>query len=145
MASSDKLLIKWDNMSSSPSFRDIWDNKEMMDVSLSCGEEEVRAHRVVLAACSPKLGSVLTKHAHRPHPIIYLAGMKLSHIKDILHFMYHGKVLVPTEELNSFLKVAEELQVKGLIGAGPEESPEKEKEADSSTVTSSRYRTVPGG
>ena len=130
---SEKLLIKWDNISSCPSFRDIWDNKEMMDVSLSCGEEEVGAHRVVLAACSPKLGSVLTKHAHRHHPIIYLAGMKLSNIKDILYFMYHGKVLVPTEELNSFLKAAEELQVKGLIGAGQEESPGKE--ADSSTVT----------
>ena len=138
MASSEKLLIKWDNMSSSPSFRDLWDNKEMMDVSLSCGEEEVGAHRVVLAACSPKLGAVLTKHAHRHHPIIYLAGMKLSNIKDILYFMYHGKVLVPTEELNSFLKAAEELQVKGLIGAGQEETPGKE--ADSSTVTNTTSR-----
>ena len=120
VTTSEKFHIKWDNISNSPSFRDIWDNKEMMDVSLSCGEEEVGAHRVVLAACSPKLGAVLTKHAHRHHPIIYLAGMKVSHIKDILHFMYHGEVLVPTEELNAFLKVAEGLQVKGLNGGGEE-------------------------
>ena len=135
MATSEKLLIKWDNISSCPSFRDIWDNKEMMDVSLSCGEEEVGAHRVVLAACSPKLGSVLTKHAHRHHPIIYLAGMELSHIKNILKFMYHGEVLVPTDELNAFLKVAEELQVKGLNGAGQGESEGKD-EANTSTASS---------
>ena len=138
MASSEKLLIKWDNISSCPSFRDIWDNKEMMDVSLSCGEEEVRAHRVVLAACSPKLGSILTKHAHRQHPIIFLAGMELAHVKNILHFMYHGEVLVPHEELNSFLKVAEELQVKGLNGSGQES---REKEANSSqTINTSTSR-----
>lgn len=137
MAPSEKLLIKWDNISNSPCFRDIWDNKEMMDVSLSCGEEEVAAHRVVLAACSPKLGSVLTKHAQRHHPIIYLAGMKLSHIKNILHFMYHGEVLVPTEELNSFLKVAEELQVKGLNGAGQGESPGKDEAASSTAANTS--------
>ena len=135
MAPSEKLLIKWDNISKSPSFRDIWDNKEMMDVTLSCGEQEVGAHRVVLAACSPKLGSILTKHAHRHHPIIYLAGMELSHIKDILYFMYHGEVLVPTEKLNSFLKVAEELQVKGLNGAGQGESQGKDASASSPKVT----------
>ena len=112
----------------------------MMDVSLSCGEEEVGAHRVVLAACSPKLGSVLTKHAHRQHPIIFLAGMELSHVKNVLHFMYHGEVLVPHEELNSFLKVAEELQVKGLNGSGHGQEG-REKEANSSKATNTSTST----
>ena len=35
-------------------------------------------------------------------------------MQAVLNFMYHGEVNVAQEELNSFLSVAEDLQVKGL-------------------------------
>ena len=35
-------------------------------------------------------------------------------MQAVLNFMYHGEVNVAQEELNSFLAVAEDLQVKGL-------------------------------
>ena len=111
---SEKFHIKWDNMANSPSFRDIWEKKEMMDVSLACEGEELRAHKVVLAACSPKLESILRKYSNQQNPTIILWGMKLSLVKAIISFMYQGEVQVDMEELDSFLKIALELEVKGL-------------------------------
>ena len=48
------------------------------------------------------------------HPLLYLKGVKYTDLVSVLDFMYHGEVNVAQEELNSFLAVAEDLQVKGL-------------------------------
>ena len=70
-----------------------------MDVRLVCGEEEVGAHRVVLAACSPKLRTVLSRLSHHQHPLIYFWGMDISLVKALLTFMYHGEVNIAQEEI----------------------------------------------
>ena len=41
----------------------------------------------------------------------------------VLNFMYHGEVNVAQEELNSFLSIAEDLQVKGLTQNKPDNIP----------------------
>ena len=41
-------------------------------------------------------------------------GVEFTNLIYVLNFMYHGEVNVAQEELNSFLSVAEDLQVKGL-------------------------------
>ena len=64
-------------------------------------------------ACSPFFQSVLRQNPHQ-HPLIYLKGVKLSDLKSVLDFMYHGEVNVAEEELNSFLAVSKQLRVKGL-------------------------------
>jgi len=106
--------LKWDNKKSCPSFSDIRELNDLMDVRLMCGEEEVGAHRVVLAACSPKLRTVLSRLSHHQHPVIYFWGMDISMVKALLTFMYHGEVNIAQGEIQSFLKLAEELEVKGL-------------------------------
>jgi len=111
--------LKWDNKGSTPSLGDIKEMTDLMDVSLACGEDQLGAHRVVLAACSPKLRSLLSRHSHRhQHPVIYLLGITVSQVEALLSFMYYGEVNIAQEDLQSFLKVAEELEVKGLVGAG---------------------------
>jgi len=45
---------------------------------------------------------------------LYLKGVKHEHLVLVLNFMYHGEVNVAQDELNSFLAVSEDLQVKGL-------------------------------
>merc|ERR1712045_85170 len=45
---------------------------------------------------------------------IYLRGVSYSDLVSILDFIYNGEVNVAQEDLNSFLAVAEELQIKGL-------------------------------
>merc|ERR1712129_512131 len=57
--------------------------------------------------------SVLKRNPHQ-HPMIYLNGVQYESILSVLNFMYHGEVNIAQEHLNSFLAVAEDLQVKGL-------------------------------
>ena len=43
-----------------------------------------------------------------------LKGVRFSEMLSVVNFMYCGEVSVAQEDLNTFLTVAEELQVKGL-------------------------------
>ena len=57
----------------------------------------------------PNLSSRRTSH---PHPMLYLKGVVGKDLHGILNFIYRGETKVAEEELNAFLSVAEELQVK---------------------------------
>ena len=88
---SEKFHLKWNDFESSisSSFRDIKEEKDFMDVTLACEENQIGAHKVVLAACSPKLKSILSRNPHQ-HPLLYLRGIKYNDLESLLTFMYHG-------------------------------------------------------
>jgi hypothetical protein len=73
----------------------------------------MEAHRVILAASSPFFQRLLKKNKH-PHPLIYMRGMKASQLSAIIDFLYLGEANVIQEDLEAFLALAEELQLKGL-------------------------------
>eukprot|EP00092_Neocalanus_flemingeri_P037237 GFUD01040549.1.p1 GENE.GFUD01040549.1~~GFUD01040549.1.p1 ORF type:complete len:337 (-),score=75.19 GFUD01040549.1:10-1020(-) len=112
---SEKFCLSWNDFESniSLSFRELREEKDFFDVTLSCGDEQIQAHKLILSACSPFFRSVLKKNVHQ-HPLLYLKGVKFCDLQAVLNFMYHGEVNVAQEELNSFLAVAEDLKVKGL-------------------------------
>ena len=56
-----------------------------------------------------------------PHPLLCLQNVKQADLLAVLDFMYLGEVQVVQENLASFLLVAEELEVKGLMRNSPEE------------------------
>merc|ERR1719222_1444621 len=66
------------------------------------------------------------KHSH---PLIFMRGMKSEDLVAIIDFLYCGEANVYQENLDSFLAIAEELQLKGLMGARNDEKLE-EKELD---------------
>jgi len=113
--SSEKFCLRWNDFESNIScaFRELREDKDFFDVTLACEEKQIEAHKVILSACSPFFRAVLRKNPHS-HPLLYLKGVKYSDMQSVLNFMYHGEVNVAQEDLNSFLSVAEELQVKGL-------------------------------
>lgn len=94
-------------------FREIKEEKDLFDCTLSCGVRQLKAHKLILSACSPFFRTILRQNQHQ-HPLLYLKGVEYSDLQAVLDFMYHGEVNVAQEELNSFLAVAEDLQVKGL-------------------------------
>ena len=49
-------------------------------------------------------------------PLIYIRGMKSVDLLAIVDFLYCGEANVFQENLDSFLAIAEELQLKGLMG-----------------------------
>jgi len=113
--SSDKFCLRWNDFESniSVAFRELREDKDFFDVTLACEEQQVQAHKVILAACSPFFRGVLKKNQHA-HPLLYMRNVKHADLLAVLNFMYHGEVNVAQEDLNSFLAVAEELKVKGL-------------------------------
>ena len=116
MGSSDKLCLKWGDFQSNigNSFGDMRQDIELSDVTLVCdGNENIEAHKVVLAASSNFFSNILKKIKH-PHPLLYMKGIQTNQLNDVIDFIYHGEVNIYQEDLVGFLALAENLQLKGL-------------------------------
>jgi len=111
----EKFCLRWNDFEKNinNAFKELRDDKDFFDVTIACDDEQIQAHKVILAACSPFFRNVLRRNPHQ-HPLLYLKGVKFSDFQAVLNFMYHGEVNVAQDELNSFLAVAEDLRVKGL-------------------------------
>jgi len=127
MGSTEKFCLRWNDFESniSVAFRDIREEKDFFDCTLSCGSRQIQAHKLILSACSPFFRSVLKQNPHQ-HPLLYLKGIEFTDLQAVLKFMYHGEVNVAQEELNTFLAVAEELKIKGLTQHDCPQSNQKE-------------------
>ena len=92
------------------------EDKYFTDVTLACEDgQQVEAHKVILVASSPFFQRLLGRNKH-PHPLIYMRGIKSVDIVAIIDFLYCGEAAVYQENLDSFLTIAEELELKGLMG-----------------------------
>ena len=139
MGSTENFCLRWNDFESNVSgaFRDLRAEADFFDVTLSCTDSNGRslqAHKVILSACSSFFKGLLRQqqanHISHPNPFIYLRGVTFSDLSSVLDFMYHGEVNVAQEDLNSFLSVAEELQIKGLTnkdGRSSSGEPSKDK------------------
>ena len=130
----EKFCLRWNDFENniSKAFGELRDDKDFFDVTLACDDNQLQAHKVILSACSPFFRSILKKNPHQ-HPLLYLKGVKYEDIVSVLNFMYHGEVNVAQEELNSFLAVAEDLQVKGLTQSNQSQSQSTQFQAEKRT------------
>ncbi|QQP58307.1 Broad-complex core protein isoform 6, partial [Caligus rogercresseyi] len=116
MASPETLCLHWNEYENNikQGFSQLRDCEDFFDVTLTCGgPKPIKAHRVILSACSSFFRSMLKSISH-PHPFLYLRGIKAKHLESILAFMYNGEVRVESEELDEFLLCAQDLRVNGL-------------------------------
>lgn len=96
-------------------FSQLLDRGCFCDVTLACEGRTIRAHRVVLCACSTYFDQLLTNcGATEKDPIIIMRDAKFEDIKCLIEFMYKGEINVEHGSLASLLKTAEELRIKGL-------------------------------
>jgi hypothetical protein len=84
------------------------------DVTLMCDDRPMQAHKVILAANSELFKAMLRTQTGNPNPLIYLRGVRTTDLESLLNFMYLGEVNVAQDDLDSFLAVAVDLQIKGL-------------------------------
>ena len=115
---SEKLLLKWNDFQENlnGTFGSLRNNTDFVDVTLACEDgQQVEAHKVVLAASSPFFQNLFKMSKH-PHPLIYMRGVKSDDLVAIIDFLYCGEANVKEDNLNSFLAIAEELKLKGLMG-----------------------------
>lgn len=73
-----------------------------------------KAHRVVLAANSPYFQSILAD-VPMDHCSILFPGVKDFEMRALLEYMYTGEVNVSQAQIPHIMKVAEQLEVKGLF------------------------------
>ena len=106
----EKLCLKWNDFQSlvQVSFEELRTENDFTDVTLACEDQSIKAHKVVLSACSPFFKKLLKTHPHL-QPLIYMKGMKANSLTAIIDFLYLGEANVFQEELDSFLNPAEEL------------------------------------
>ena len=74
-----------------------------------------------------------------PHPLIYMRGMKSEDLVAIVDFLYCGEANVLQDNLDSFLAISEELQLKGLMGQDKGDG-SKEKEKNSSEESRANFQ-----
>ena len=55
MGPGDKFCLQWNDFERniSEAFKELRDEKDFFDVTIACEEEEIQAHKLILAACSP--------------------------------------------------------------------------------------------
>lgn len=114
---SEHYCLRWNNHQNNllGVFSQLLQEESLVDVTLACSEEGrlIRAHKVVLSACSAYFKALFLDHPTR-HPIVVLKDVQFSELRDLVEFMYRGEVNVDHRQLTTLLKTAESLKVKGL-------------------------------
>ena len=123
MGSSEKFRLRLNGFDGNISsfFTSIREQRQFYDCTLATDDDDdysdnLRAHKVILSASSEFFKKILTKNSMctHPNPLIYLKGISAKALTCLLDFMYNGEVNVAQDELDTFLEVAETLQIKGL-------------------------------
>ena len=113
--------FKWNNFRTNLSngIQQLRNDNEFLDITLCSdnGEESIQAHQIILAACSPLFRQILKAQNNNKSnscPILYLKGVYQDDLFALLDYMYQGETSVAVDSVNSFLALAEDLEVKGL-------------------------------
>ena len=114
----EKLCLQWNDFKENAigSLGNLKDDKDFLDVTLASEDgKQIEAHKLILAISSPFFKNLLKRNKH-PHPLLYMRGLKSADLLAIVDFLYCGEAKVYEENLDSFLSIAEELQLKGFMG-----------------------------
>ncbi|XP_028153123.1 protein tramtrack, beta isoform isoform X5 [Diabrotica virgifera virgifera] len=117
--SSEQFSLCWDNFhkNMSSGMNSLLENEDLVDVTLAVQGKCLKAHKMVLSVCSPYFKELFKSNPCK-HPIVFMKDVSYEALSDLLQFMYQGEVQVSQENLTTFIKTAEALQIKGLTGDG---------------------------
>ncbi|XP_037081675.1 protein bric-a-brac 1-like [Pollicipes pollicipes] len=110
-----QFCLRWNNFQNNiiSSFEYLRSEEDFVDVTLACEGRSLKAHKVILSACSQYFRDLL-KTTPCSHPIIVLKDVSFDDLLSLMCFVYQGVVYIGQERLTQFLKTAEFLQIKGL-------------------------------
>ncbi|KAL0821957.1 hypothetical protein ABMA28_005345 [Loxostege sticticalis] len=114
--------LRWNNHQAHllRSFEALLHAETLVDVTLVCAERRVRAHKVLLGACSPLFRRIFNENPCK-HPVIVLKDFQGWEVQAVVDFMYRGEVSVAQEQLGTVIRAGESLQVRGLTDQDREE------------------------
>ncbi|XP_052844143.1 LOW QUALITY PROTEIN: zinc finger and BTB domain-containing protein 3 [Drosophila gunungcola] len=111
-----QFCLRWHNHQTSllSTLPILLDQSHLTDVTISAEGRQLRAHRVVLSACSSFFMDIFRALEASNHPVIIIPGASFGAIVSLLTFMYSGEVNVYEEQIPMLLNLAETLGIKGL-------------------------------
>ncbi|XP_049939120.1 protein tramtrack, beta isoform-like [Schistocerca serialis cubense] len=117
----ERLLVQWERYESAvlAHLRRLLAAEAFVDVTLCCQGHRLRAHRVLLSACSPYLQRVLLEHPCGAGESVTVILHDVSHedMRRLLDLIYTGSTEVPGHDLSRFLCTAEALDLSLLRSA----------------------------
>ncbi|XP_050455559.1 longitudinals lacking protein-like isoform X24 [Cataglyphis hispanica] len=134
MEDDQQFCLRWNNHQSTliQNFDTLLESGTLVDCTLAAEGKTLKAHKVVLSACSPYFECLLSEHYDK-HPVFILKDVKFKELKAMMDYMYRGEVNISQDQLAALLKAAESLQIKGLS---------ESKTAGSSKAESRPQKTV---
>lgn len=122
MNNAPQYSLRWNNYVShvTDAFNLLRFENDLVDVTLCCEGGKIKAHKMLLSACSSYFKQIFKENPCQ-HPVIIFKNVKYEDLNAIINFMYHGEVNIFQEQLESFLITAELLEVKGLTDNTSEE------------------------
>lgn len=116
------------------------ENKDYTDCVIRVGEEELRAHRLVLGSVSPFLKLVFSDlPANHTEATILVPGVRQRVVKALLDFFYTGQMTVDRQDTSDLQLLIDTLQIDpGLItvNAMPESKGKENESAEATEVKS---------
>ena len=119
----EKFNLKWNDFHAnvSSTFRKLRTTDDFFDVTLvSDDQQQMYAHKVVLASSSEYFKNILTSNKHS-HPMLCLSGVNTADMKNMLDFVYNGEIQIAQNNLDNFLEIAQRFQLEGLQNGTDEE------------------------
>lgn len=119
--SPQQFCLRWNNYQSNLAscFDQLLQTESFVDVTLACEGQSLKAHKVVLSACSPYFQTLFMDNPCR-HPIIIMRDIQYCDLKAVVDFMYRGEINVSQDQITALLKVAEMLKIRGLTDVSGE-------------------------
>lgn len=113
--SHQQFCLRWNNYQTNLTnvFDELLQSESFVDVTLACEGQSIKAHKMVLSACSPYFQSLFYENPCQ-HPIVIMRDVGWNELKAIMEFMYKGEINVSQDQINPLLKVAEMLKIRGL-------------------------------
>ena len=97
-------------------FKELWLDTDFSDVTLVTEDGgQLSAHKVILASCSPLFKRLFQKNPNG-HPLLYLMGVQLSQLQQLLSYIYLGQCDLTQDQLPAFMATGKQLEVEGLGG-----------------------------
>ena len=112
----DVFTLSWDdfNQKCPKVFKELWLDTDLSDVTLATEDnDQLTAHKVILAASSPFFKRLLEKNQN-PHPLLFLMGVKTVQLRQLLSYIYLGKCDLTQEQLPAFMATGKLLEIEGL-------------------------------
>lgn len=114
-SNSQQFCLRWNNYQTNLTsvFDQLLQNESFVDVTLACEGHSIKAHKIVLSACSPYFQGLFIDNPCQ-HPTIIMRDVKWTELKSAVEFMYKGEINVSQEQIGPLLRLAEMLKIRGL-------------------------------